>query len=152
MPTIAIAGFFDTSRIVDLKASSKADALRELCRAAAGAPEVTDPEGFLRAVMEREEIMSTGIGLGIAVPHAKIGSVAGFTLTLGRSKAGIDFEALDRRPVHLVVLIAGPENRQARYLQILASVTLRLKREDVRKELLAASGPEEILAILSRDG
>jgi mannitol/fructose-specific phosphotransferase system IIA component (Ntr-type) len=145
---IPVSPYLSRERIVDLQATDKAGALRELCDVAARAPEIGDGPAFLRAVLEREDIVSTGIGLGIAVPHAKIGSVKDFVLTLGRSKNGIEFHSLDGKPVHLVVLIAGPENRQARYLQILASVTLRLKNEELRRALLDAPDADACLTLL----
>jgi PTS system nitrogen regulatory IIA component len=146
---IPIAGYLDPCRTADLRATTKREALVEICRVLAGCAQVADPAAFERAVFEREEVMSTGIGLGIAVPHAKIGSVREFVIALGRSKAGIDFQSLDGRPVHLVVLIAGPEDRQGKYLQLLAGVTLRLKEEDVRRRLLAAPTAKDMIPILS---
>jgi mannitol/fructose-specific phosphotransferase system IIA component (Ntr-type) len=146
---IPIARFLDPRRAVDLKATNKRDALVEICRVLEGCAHVADPAAFERAVLEREDAMSTGIGLGIAVPHAKIPSVKEFVVSLGRSKAGIEFHSLDGKPVHLVVLIAGPEGRQGPYLQLLAGVTLRLKREEVRRALLAAPTPKDMIPILS---
>jgi PTS system nitrogen regulatory IIA component len=146
---IPLGPFLDPCRTVDLRASTKREALVEICRVLEGCAHVADPAAFERAVLDREEAMSTGIGLGIAVPHAKIPSVKDFVLALGRSRAGIEFNSLDGRPVHLVVLIAGPEDRQARYLQVLAGVTLRLKREEVRKALLAAPAAKDMIPILS---
>ena len=72
-----------------------------------------------------------------------------FALAVGRSRPGIEWHALDGRPVHLVVLIAGPEGRQARYLQVLAGVTLRLKDEALRRALLDAADPAAMLRLLS---
>jgi len=152
MSIIPVAGYLSPARVLDLKAATRDAAIVELCDALCGAPEVGDIDALRAAVREREAVMSTGIGLGIAVPHAKIPGVRDFVLALGRSKAGIDFQSLDGKPVHLVVLIAGPDDRQARYLQILASVTLRLKREEVRRALLDAPGPAEVVAVLARDG
>ncbi len=146
---IPIADFLDPCRAVDLRSSTKRDALVEICRVLEGCAHVADPAAFEKAVLDREEAMSTGIGLGIAVPHAKIPSVKDFVLSLGRSKAGIEFHSLDGRPVHLVVLIAGPEDRQARYLQLLAGVTLRLKREEVRRALMAAPTAKDMIPILA---
>jgi len=139
----------DPARVVDLAASTKDEALAEICRAAATSPAVRDAAALAAAVREREAVMSTGIGLGIAVPHAKIPSVREFLLAVGRSRKGIDFQALDGAPVHLVVLIAGPEEKQARYLQILAGVTLRLKSAEVRRALMETKGPGEMLKILA---
>ena len=147
---IPIAAYLAPARIADLRAATRDDAIAEVCSFLAAVPAVADLASFRRAVLDRERELSTGIGLGIAVPHAKVAAVGDFVLALGRSRAGIEWQALDGRPVHLVVLIAGPEGRQARYLQVLASVTLRLKDEGVRRDLLAAPGPAEMLALLSR--
>lgn len=150
MAIISIAEYLDESRIVTLQSKDKEGVLEELCAALEGTPGVSDVAALRTAIFERERIMSTGIGLGIAVPHAKIPSVSDFVLVVGRAPRGIEFDALDGKPAHLVVLIAGPDNRQARYLQILASVTLRLKREDVRTAVLDAPTRRDALDILSR--
>ncbi len=145
---IPISGYLSPSRAVDLAETTRDGVIAEMCALLAAIPEVPDPEAFRLAVMERERALSTGIGLGIAVPHAKISSVADFVLAVGRSRKGIEWQALDSRPVHLVVLIAGPGDRQARYLQILASVTLRLKAESLRRALLDAADPAGMLPLL----
>ena len=147
---IPIDGFLDPCRTVDLRATTKRDALVEICRVLEGCAHVEDPAAFERAILDREEVMSTGIGLGIAVPHAKIGSVKDFVIALGRSRAGIEFHSLDGKPVHLVVLIAGPDNLQAHYLRVLAGVTLRLKSEDLRRALLEAPSAKDMVAILAK--
>ena len=146
---IPLGEFLDPCRTVDLRARTKREALVEICRVLAGCAQVADPAAFERAVLEREEAMSTGIGLGIAVPHAKIPSVKDFVVALGRSREGIPFDSLDGKPVHLVVLIAGPEDRQGRYLKILAGVTLRLKRGEVRRSLMEATTAKDMIPILS---
>ncbi len=150
MAIISVVDYLTEDRVVTLKATAKGEAIDELCSSISTAPEISDPAALRDAVLERERVMSTGIGLGIAVPHAKIPTVSEFVLAVGRSPRGIEFDALDSKPVHLVVLIAGPDNRQARYLQILASVTLRLKKEDVRLALLDAPTRSDALEILSR--
>ena len=141
---IPIAGYLAPDRVADLAALNRDDAIAEICSLLAGVRSIADPGAFRRAVLERERELSTGIGLGIAVPHAKIASVGDFTLALGRSRAGIEWQALDGKPVHLVVLIAGPEGRQARYLQVLASVTLRLKDEGLRREARIVTSPSPV--------
>lgn len=147
---IDIAPYLSPTRCADLKSRDARGAVAELCRLAAGAPEVPDAAALEKAALAREQVLSTGIGLGIAVPHAKIPGIKEFLLALGRSREGIEFRALDGQPVHLAVLIAGPPDRQARYLQILAGVTLRLKREEVRRALLAARDGREMVRVLGR--
>ncbi|RKY58732.1 MAG: PTS sugar transporter subunit IIA [Candidatus Latescibacterota bacterium] len=136
-------------RVVWLSSSTKEEVLRELVDVLSTAPQVRDREALLRAILEREGIMSTGVGLGIAVPHAKIDSVSDFVIAIGISRKGVDFDALDDKPVHIVVMIAGPAGQQDRYIRILAKVVLTLKDPRVREALLNAETPQEVLRALA---
>jgi PTS system nitrogen regulatory IIA component len=147
---IRLAEYLAAARVVDLASRSKDAALMEIVETLASAPEVSDRERLLAAVLEREKIVSTGIGLGVAVPHAKIPEVSEFVVAYGRSKEGIDFGSIDDRPVHHVVLIVGPPDRQQRYLQFLATVTLKLKQPELRKSLEAATDAAGLFAVLSQ--
>jgi mannitol/fructose-specific phosphotransferase system IIA component (Ntr-type) len=147
---IRLADYLAAARVVDLASRSKDAALMEIVETLSSAPEVSDRERLLAAVLEREKIVSTGIGLGVAVPHAKIPEVSEFVVAYGRSKDGIDFGSIDDRPVHHVVLIVGPPDRQQRYLQFLATVTLKLKQPELRKALEAATDAAGLFAVLSQ--
>ncbi len=146
--SISLESIIPPERVTLLQSIEKDGALRELAETIAGAAEVQDADRLLEAIFEREKIMSTGIGLGIAIPHAKIPSVTEFVVALGKSAKGIEFNSLDGKPVHFVVMIAGPDNQQERYLQLLARITLKLKDSGVRRRLGEASSVEEILAAL----
>ncbi len=146
--TISLEGTIAPERVILLKAANKEAAIRELAQAISQSPDVGDGEALLEAILDRERIMSTGIGLGIAIPHAKIPSVREFVVALGKSPAGIEFNSLDGKPVHFVVMIAGPDQQQERYLQLLARITLKLKDAAVRRALNEAGSVEEILAAL----
>ncbi len=146
---IRLGEFLTPERAVDLRSRTKDAALMELVETLAGADEVKNREKVLDAVRERERIVSTGIGLGVAVPHAKIPEVSEFILAYGRSRDGIDFASIDDRPVHHIVLIVGPPDRQPRYLQFLASVTLTLKRADLRRQLELATSTSDLHRILA---
>jgi mannitol/fructose-specific phosphotransferase system IIA component (Ntr-type) len=146
--TISLENIIPASRTVLLDAETKDDALRELAGVVASAPEVNDAAGLLDAIFERERIMSTGIGLGIAIPHAKIPSVSDFVVGFGKVRGGLDFNSLDGKPVHFIVLIAGPHDQQERYLQLLARITLKLKDAAVRRRLSEAEDVEGILEAL----
>jgi mannitol/fructose-specific phosphotransferase system IIA component (Ntr-type) len=146
--TISLENVIAPEHVVVLEADNKNDALRELARVVATAPEVGDGDALLEALVERERIMSTGIGLGIAIPHAKIPSVKDFVVGFGKARSGLDFNSLDGKPVEFVVLIAGPNNQQERYLQLLARITLKLKDAAVRRDLREAESVEEILGAL----
>jgi len=146
--TISLENIIPASRAVLLDAETKEEALRELGAVVASAPEVNDADGLLDAIFEREGIMSTGIGLGIAIPHAKIPSVTDFVVGFGKVRGGLDFNSLDGKPVHFIVMIAGPHDQQERYLQLLARITLKLKDAAVRRRLSEADDVEGILEAL----
>jgi fructose-specific phosphotransferase system IIA component len=146
--TISLESVILPDRVVILKAANKDAAIEELATVIATSSEVKEADELLGAIREREKIMSTGIGLGIAIPHAKIPSVTDFVVALGKSSTGIEFNSLDGKPVHFVVMIAGPDNQQERYLQLLARITLKLKDSGVRRSLTEAQSVEEILSAL----
>lgn len=148
---IRLADHLSPARVIDLKSRSKDAALMELVQTLATAHEVKDAERLLQAVLDREKIVSTGIGLGVAVPHAKIPEVSEFLVAYGRSREGIDFGSIDDRPVHHIVLIVGPPDRQQRYLQFLATVTLKLKQPALRKSLEEAADAAALHVVLSRE-
>lgn len=133
--------------IMNLKATSKRDALVEIVEDLGKAPGVTDVEALKKAILDREEIMSTGVGLTIAVPHAKLASVKSFTLGLARSQRGIDYDSLDGQPVRIIVTIAAPDNDQNTYLRVLAAVMHVLRMEDKRKAILGATTPQDVVAV-----
>ena len=147
--TISLESILPRERVQMLESTTKEEALRELAGIMSNAPEVGDGERLMEAILEREAIMSTGIGLGIAIPHAKIESVTDFVVGLGKSDAGIEFNSLDEKPVHFLVMIAGPKNQQERYLQLLAKITLKLKDGAVRRRLSEAQSVDDIRAALS---
>jgi mannitol/fructose-specific phosphotransferase system IIA component (Ntr-type) len=147
---IRLADHLAPARVVDLTSRSKDAALMELVETLSSAPEVTNRERLLQAILERERIVSTGIGLGVAVPHAKIPEVSEFVVAYGRSTDGIDFGSIDDRPVHHLVLIVGPPDRQQRYLQFLATVTLKLKQPELRRALEEATSTAKLYEVLSQ--
>jgi PTS system nitrogen regulatory IIA component len=103
---------------------------------------------FRTAILQRESLVSTGIGIGVAVPHAKLSELTDFFIVIGiQRQKGLDWNALDKTPVRLIFLIGGPENRQSEYLQILSQLTTAIKEADLRKELLKATTAEEVISL-----
>jgi len=147
--SISLESIIPPERVKILESSDKEGALREMAALVADAPEVENAERLLEAIFEREQIMSTGIGLGIAIPHAKIPQVNDFVVALGKATRPIEFQSLDGKPVNFIVLIAGPDDQQERYLQLLARITLKLKDAAVRRTLSEASDTDAILHALS---
>ena len=147
--SISLESIIPPERVKILESTDKEGALREMASLVAEAPEVEDAERLIEAIFERERIMSTGIGLGIAIPHAKIPQVHEFVVALGKAKSPIEFQSLDGKPVDFIVLIAGPDDQQERYLQLLARITLKLKDAAVRRTLASATDTDAILRALS---
>lgn len=105
---------------------------------------------FRKAIYQREEIVSTGIGLGVAIPHAKMGDLKEFFVAVGVQKnKGIEWNALDKAPVRIVFMIGGPDNKQAEYLQILSMLTSAIKEPELRKKVLKASSADEVFHLFS---
>lgn len=134
-------------RIIDLKGKNKQDVLQELVDIIATAPEVTDKNDFYISIMKREKIMSTGIGIGLAVPHVKIDSVKDFVMAVGRKKEGIDFDSLDGKPVYLVIMIGANTEQRDDYLKVLAKISLLLKHAEFREKIMNAGTPEAIIEL-----
>ncbi|MSR74819.1 MAG: PTS sugar transporter subunit IIA [Planctomycetes bacterium] len=136
-------------RIISIKEPTKEAALKALVKVLGKTNTVGKEKELAKAISDRERILSTGIGYGIAIPHAKIASVKSFIAAIGTSKAGIPFESLDGKPVNIVVMIAGPEGQNEEYLRILARFTNVLKSEQTRTRIIEAKKPEQVMAILS---
>lgn len=134
----------DESRIVDLKAANKEDALRELVDVLATSADVSDRDELLHAIFEREKVISTGVGIEVALPHVKIPSVKNFVIAIGRSHKGIDFESLDEKPVYIVVMIGANDKQAGDFLKVLAKLVLKLKNRGFRKQVMFAKNPKRI--------
>lgn len=134
----------EEQRIVDLKAATKEEALKELVDVLATSPLITDKEEFLDAIFEREKVISTGVGIEVALPHVKIPSVKDFVIAIGRSHKGIDFDSLDEKPVYIVVMIGANDKQAGEFLKVLAQLVLRLKNYSFRKAVLFAKNPKRI--------
>lgn len=135
-------------RIIMLQSTDKDNALRELCANLSKAPTVKIYEELENAIFEREGIISTSIGLGIAIPHVRLKSISKMTIAIGISKKGIDYKAFDDLPVHIIIMIAAPAGSHREYLSLLAKIALLLKNESIRKGILKAEKAEDVYEIL----
>jgi PTS system nitrogen regulatory IIA component len=136
--------------IEELKATNKRDVLAELIGVIAKGEGTFDPEAMLRIFLEREKLGSTGIGDGIAIPHGKLVGLDETVIAFGRSRAGVAFEALDGKPVHLFFLLAAPENSAGRHLKALARISRMLKDRVFRKNLLEATAHNDFVRIIAQ--
>lgn len=113
---------------------------------------IKDKKNFIEAVLEREELVSTGIGLGVALPHAKDSEIEEFFIIIGINSEGIDWDAIDRNPVGIAFLIGVPEREdsQKEYIKIVSKLMLLIKNKDRRLMLLNASSEQEIVNIFEK--
>lgn len=128
---------------------SKHDALDKLISAMCKHPYVTDGEAFRKAVYEREAVMSTGIGGGVAIPHVRIPEITHPTVGVGIAPKGLEFGTLDNKPVNIMVLFATPEGADKEYLSLLAQVMLALKDEKLFDSLVQCRTPQQVHDVLS---
>jgi len=137
-------------RIVFLNSFSKREALLSLAENISAAPEITNPQELSRELLRREELMSTAIGCGIAIPHIRLSSISDLVISVGISRTDImDFQTLDGEPVRLLLMIAAAYNQHAYYLQTLSFFSARLKNGNLRNALLASNDRQEVYAILT---
>ena len=146
--TTSLSRLLTPERILRIQAADKADALRRLVHALAGVygEEAMDP--LFDSVMEREQLLSTGIGLGLAIPHAIVDYVDDYAMALAVLEHGVDFDALDEAPVNILALIVGPQGRKDDYLKVLARTARFLKQH--RTDILAADTPAAIHALAEK--
>lgn len=105
-------------------------------------------EPILDRIREREELESTGVVEGIALPHARTEAVKDLLLVIAVVKEGLDFKALDGKPVYIVFLIVAPEEAKKRYINVLARISRMCRQEEFRKALREAESPSSILKII----
>lgn len=140
--------------IPEMKATERWSAIVELVAVLVQQRRVKeeDRDTVLAALRQREETMSTGIGFGIAIPHASSEHVDEVVASFGRSSAGIEFDSLDNAPVKFVVLFIVPKNQFQTHLRTLAAIAKFLNDRSVRDRLATAAGAAEILAIFKSSG
>ncbi|HHB77194.1 MAG TPA: PTS sugar transporter subunit IIA [Desulfobulbus sp.] len=135
--------------ILEMQSTGKDEALKELTDTIHASCSDVDPDMLLTVLQEREQVGSTGVGNGVAIPHAKVPGLDRLVLCFGRSSTGISFEAIDNRPVHLFVQILSPTGRADEYLRSLARISRLLKKDANRRLLMQATNKEQILDLFN---
>jgi mannitol/fructose-specific phosphotransferase system IIA component (Ntr-type) len=147
---MSLANLLSAEQIIpQMKATERWPAIVELIDllTALGKIRAEDRDSILALLKQREETMSTGIGFGIAIPHASSDRINEVVAAFGRSSTGIEFDALDNAPVKFVVLFIVPKNQFQTHLRTLASIAKFLNDRSVREQLANAKSADEILAI-----
>jgi len=136
--------------LLDVEVADRSEVTRLLAQRLQAAGRVTDLEGFLGDVRAREEQMPTGLPGGIGIPHARSKFVTTPTLGFARVPKGVDFGAEDG-PANLIFLIAAPDGAGSEHLTILAKLARKLIHQSFRDSLLAAAGPADVTAIITKE-
>jgi len=144
-----LSEFFKEKLIfLDFQAKDKEDALTTMVKALQSAGTVDDAQGLQQALNEREKLGTTGVGGGIAIPHARCNAAKELTVGFFRSNGGLNFQAIDNKPVHLIFLLLAPVASGGAYLKLLAKISRLLRSDEFRGALLEAKTPGEILEIV----
>ena len=146
---VQIEAIVSPTRILFLDYPIKRDALLALAGNLATAPQVKNSQELAQEIIRREELMSTAIGMGIAIPHVRLQSITDLVVSVGISRVNIkDFNPLDDEPVRLLFMIVAAYNQHSTYLQTLSYFSARLKNEDFRASLLKAESTDEVYNLL----
>ena len=137
--------------IPTLLAKTKKEALKELVDCVVKKESKVDSAELLRVLLEREELGSTGIGDGIAIPHGKIKKIENLIVFFGRSLDGVDFQSMDGKPTHIIFLLIAPENSAGIHLKALARISRLLKDSAFRRNIMGATTSQEIYDIIAQE-
>lgn len=148
-----LSDFIDQSRIVlDIPDNGKEEIIRALVKKIASGNKKLNEQQAVKAVYDRENLGSTGIGEGIAIPHAKFDFIEDPIVAVGVSKDGLNFEAIDNLPVHIVILILGPseDDHHSKYLELMKHTTRLLKQDVLRREIAEATRAADVKGIIRK--
>ncbi len=137
---------------LELSSTTKSEVIDELASMLAAENYVTEKVGFINSIMERENHSTTGIGSGIAIPHAKCDYVIKTTIAFGLSKEGIEFESLDDEKAHLFFMIAAKSDAEDEHLKILSYLARKLIDDDFREKVLNVSDKTKLFKLLEEIG
>jgi PTS system, fructose subfamily, IIA component len=145
---MAVKDMFSKERVCfELQANNKSGVIKELINILVDDGKIIDSNEFELAVLKREEEFSTGIGMGIAIPHGKCNAVKEACIAFGKSNSGIDYNSMDDKPAHLFFLIAVPSESDDVHLRALSEISRKLMHTDIREKLMKVSTFDEFIAV-----
>lgn len=137
--------------VIGLGGDSKTEVIEGIVSLLEGVAAVNDLDGVLSDVLAREELMSTGVGMGLGVPHARTDAVSETVAALAVTRNPVDFDSVDHEPVRLLFLLVGPKEDRSRHVRLLGRLTRLVSNTDFRSRLLAAATSAEALAIVQEE-
>ena len=148
---VQVRNILSPDRIVFINQTSKHDALVELADVLATAPQVKDGAELTQEILKREELMSTAIGRGIAIPHVRLSSVTDLVMAVGVCRKTIpDFQTIDDQPVNLLFMIAAAYNQHSYYLKTISHFSAKFKDKDLRDAMLSSLNEKEVYDLLMK--
>lgn len=144
-----LSDFLDIDLLhADISASDARDFLQKMVVTLVRCQAISDEAEAIEKILAREKVMSTGIGGGVAIPHARCASLNRTVLSIALSKEGIDFKALDGNPVHIVFLILGPQDSAALHVKLLAQIAKLIKDRKFVEKLMICRSADEIMRVI----
>jgi fructose PTS system EIIBC or EIIC component len=137
--------------VSSLKGTNKNDIIDELINLFKDDERVKNLDDMKNAVHDREKIMSTGVGKGFAIPHAKTDSVTEIVAAFGKLEKPIDFQALDEQPVNLIFLLVGKESLVGPHIKLLSRISRMMNKDEFRESLAKATSPKEIYSLFENE-
>lgn len=149
---VRVSNILSPDRVLFIDKPSKREALTELAENLATAPQVKRKDELVSEILKREELMSTAIGRGIAIPHVRLSSVTDLVMSVGVCREEIaDFQSIDDIPVNLLIMIAAAYNQHSYYLKTLSFFSAKLRSKELRDNILAAVTADEVYDLLAAD-
>lgn len=149
---VQIKNILSPDRVVFIKNSSKHDAIVELAEVLAGAPQIKNKDELIKEILKREDLMSTAVGRGIAIPHVRLSSVTDLVMAVGVSKKPLeDYQSIDEEPVTLLIMIAAAHNQHTYYLKTISYFSGKLKSNELRDAIKNAQSPREVYDVLVKE-
>ena len=137
--------------VTKLPGTTKTEILNAMIELAATSDRVIDKEKMRMAILEREKIMSTGVGSGFAIPHGKTDAVQDIVAAFAITDQPIDYQSLDDQPVRIIFLLVGKDNSVGPHIKLLSRISRLMNKEEFRKKLINAESPSEILQIFKQE-
>lgn len=136
---------------IPLASKDRDSTIKELINVLMNKNSITNEKSIFQAVLDREKIMTTGVGNGIAIPHCKHTDSPDFAVALGINKDGLEFESIDKKPVKIVFLLVGPENNPGLHIKLLSRISRLMSNEELRQQLIESKDADEALNFIEEE-
>lgn len=133
---------------IALSGTSKTDVINALIDVLDGHEDIDSLEAVRQAIFDREEMMSTGVGKGLGLPHAKTAAATDTVAAFATTAEPVDFGAIDDEPIRLLLLLVGPEDHKSKHIKILGRISRLISRDDLRQKLVEAEDPETVIDLI----